>query len=1404
MKKYLLSLLLIVITAANSFAQGGNSCAAAQANPSALPFNYTGQSTCSSTNSYTGTNGCLSTTYYTANNWYYYFCATQNGYVTINVPVTTSTLAAYPSVSVFSGCPTSGGQCLAAAYAYAPANTTTTVSVTVQVNANQCYFVVIDGYYFASSYAQCFNFSVNSTFTPIPVQAGCTNMNFEAGNLTGWFCTTGQSVTGCTTCPTPTYNQTAIGVVAGRHTIMTGGNDPCGGFPCVAPGGSFSARLGNNSTGAQGERMSQTFTVSAANASFTYKYAVVLQDPSHQPYQQPFFQAIMRDGSGNIIPCSQFIVSAAANLSGFFNSTSCASVRYKPWTTVNVDLTGYIGQNVTIEFTTGDCSAGAHYGYAYIDCECAPSLLQANNDTICQGQCATLSAPVGYQSYSWAPVNNTTTSITVCPTATTIYTLTLTAFNGCTTQNRDTIWVMANPTANFTVSAPQCNTPITITNNSSVALPSTITNWNWTFPGGSPSSSTAQNPSNITYSTPGTYTITLVVTTQAGCTATFTQTIVIPPCNPQVVVSGGSVCTGGCMTLTATPSSGNPPYSFVWSPNIGTTSSVQACPTATTIYTVTITDAQNQTATDTVQVIVMPPININMTSTTVLCFSGTASATATPTNGNAPYTYLWNNAQTTQTATGLVAGTYSVTVTDATGCTGTATITITQPPQLTVSATSTNVSCFGGNDGTGTATANGGATPYNYNWAPSGGNAATATGLTAVTYTVTVTDANGCTATATITVTEPTLLIASVAGFDATCFGACNGQAVTIPSGGTTPYAYSWAPLGGNAPSAVNLCAGSYTVFITDANGCTFSGTATVNEPPALVLGYTAVTASCMQADGSANVTASGGTPTYAYAWNPNVSTTNSANNIFPGTYTVTVTDANGCSDTIHVVVPNQPGVVASITAFTNVTCFGFCDGFATASAINGTAPYTYNWTPSGGTSTTATGLCAGTYTFTVTDATGCIDTAIVNITEPQQLVVQPGPGVTICIGQCTTLTATASGGTPAYTYSWAPAGPSNVCPTVTTTYTVYVTDANNCPSNPQTVTVTVAPPLGVTAAANPAIICIGSSTQVSATSSGGNGGPYNYSWSPGNATTQAVTVSPTATTTYTVWVTDGCGTPTDTATVTVVVNPLPIITFYSSDSSGCAPLCVDFFDTTPNGAQWAWTFNGASPSMSSSQNPTNICYLLSGSYDVSLTVTDNNGCSSTATVLNMITVYPSPIADFGMTPTTTTILNPIICFNDLSQSASSWTWNFGDPTDINNASNDQNPCHTYSDTGRYCVNLTVASQFGCVDTVTYCLIIEPDFAIYVPNAFTHENGDGNNDTFFPQGIGIDKDKFEMWIYDRWGNMIWYNQVWGKGWDGRANGGSDIAQQDVYVWKINLYDVFGKKHSLIGHVTLVK
>ncbi len=842
---------------------------------------------------------------------------------------------------------------------------------------------------------------------------------------------------------------------------------------------------------------------------------------------------------------------------------------------------------------------------------------------------------------------------------------------------------------------------------------------------------------------------------------------------------------------------------------IAASATTVVCPTATTTYTfqetstncngvpVTVSDQMIVTTSS----LVLSGTSTNSTSCT-FC-NGTASVTVV--SGTGPFTYAWApSGGTGSTANGLCAGTYTCTVTGAGGCQGTQTFTITAPINPTSTQSSTNVTCNGGCNGTATITpAPAGA--YTYLWSPSGQTTQTATALCAGTYTVTATNASGCTTTQTITITEPPLLTATQSQGTISCNGGTTTASV-VASGGTPGYLYAWTPSGGNGPTSTPITAGNYTCTITDLNGCIITQTFTIAQPTAVLIQATQITtANCGQNDGSVTITVSGGNGPYTVLWPATGNNGLVESNLPPGQVCVYAYDANGCGDTLCVNVPNTPGAIVNITSFTNVTCFNACDGTAIATAAGGTGPYGFIWNniPQNTLNDTVTNLCPGVYVVTMTDANGCTDTASVTITQPTKVTNTASGATTICIGQSANLTDLASGGTPAYYYSWTD-GTNNwttqnitVSPTVTTTYTVFVTDANGCISSTQTIVVTVNPPLTVQAMAG-ITVCSGTVVNLTAVGNGGNGN-LTFTWTPINQTGTSVNTTVTSTTTYTVTITDGCGTPSDTSSVTVTVNPDPVVNISASTAtSGCAPLCVDFVNNTPNTASIAWTFGGNLGS-STLNNPT-FCFTTPGTYDVAATVTDNIGCVGSTTLSNMVTVWPLPNADFSAFPQPATLLNNAVSFTDLSTGAVSWIWSFGAD---DSASVLQNPTYPFQDTGVFNVQLIVTNQFGCQDSTTMPIYVHADYALFIPNTFT-PNGDGRNDTFFPQGIGVNPDKFSMYIFDRWGNMIYKTESWPGGWDGTVQGTGRLCQVDTYVYKIIATDPEGSRKIYIGNVNLIR
>lgn len=443
---------------------------------------------------------------------------------------------------------------------------------------------------------------------------------------------------------------------------------------------------------------------------------------------------------------------------------------------------------------------------------------------------------------------------------------------------------------------------------------------------------------------------------------------------------------------------------------------------------------------------------ISTTATNVTCNgASTGAISLTITGGNTPYTYSWSNGGGASSATGLTAGTYTVTVMDAAGC-GTLnySFTISEPTAVVASiGSTTNVVCNGGNSGSATAIAAGGTGAYTYAWS-NGSTTALNTGLVAGTYTVTVTDASGCTDTEFVTITEPSALIASIgSSTNVLCNGGTNGSATATASGGTATYTFLWSN-GANSATASGLLAGTYSVTVTDANGCTDTDVVTITEPTVLVVNIASSNnVSCNGSnDGSATAAGAGGLAPYSFLWSNGVSTATTTS-LTAGSYTITITDANGCVDTELVTITEPTMLVASISGNTNVSCSGGANGSLTALATGGTIAYSYLWS-NGATTATVSGLLAGTYTVTITDANGCTDTQNETITEPTLLVLTTaGINVTCNGGLDGSINLIVSGATAPYTYIWSNGAITEDLNSIAAgTYTVTVTDANGCSDN--------------------------------------------------------------------------------------------------------------------------------------------------------------------------------------------------------------------------------------------------------------------------------------------------------------------------------------------------------------------
>lgn len=645
----------------------------------------------------------------------------------------------------------------------------------------------------------------------------------------------------------------------------------------------------------------------------------------------------------------------------------------------------------------------------------------------------------------------------------------------------------------------------------------------------------------ITGLTAGTYTVTATDVDLGFAIGSIT--ITEPPQLGVTVFGESQICDivpDGI--ATAVPFGGTPPYTYLWS-NGGTTAQITGLDEG--LYTVTVTDANECTTSGSAYVYFWDEgVWITPSSIDVTCFgANNGGACIMPMSGTPPYQYLWSTGADTPCISNLGPGVYSVTVTDANGCSNFVDIPITEPDDLVVTVTSTPGLCV--SNGSITVTVSGGTPNYSILW--NTGATDFVINVPPGIYTATITDANGCAKNIEVTVGGSVGNITVVGSVQSPAGCVQGGVATVTASGGSGDYAYSWCN-GQNTQVATNLVAGDCSVTVTDiVSGCT--AVATVSIPSATQLAVSADVlspANCLTG-GSAQVTAFGGVPPYTYQW-CNGQTGSIATNILAGPCGVTVTDATGCVAVAVVIIPQSQGPDVTATVTQQPGCGPASGGSAMVEATGGTAPYTYIWCD-GQTTQTATNLPAGACGVTVTDAGGCAATASVTLVVPNSPTVTASVTTAATCATGGSATASATDGTPPYAFAWSNGQTDTTATGLTPgVYTVTVTDDAGCTA---TASVTIAQPI------NPNVVITASSNAIcdqpgSATASASGGtAPYAYLWSNGETTMTAVNL-PAGT--YTVTVTDAGGcTATATVTIGLVGNGISLgdYVWYDDDQDG-------------------------------------------------------------------------------------------------------------------------------------------------------------------------------------------------------------------------------------------------------------
>ncbi|GEM_PF-639286 len=712
----------------------------------------------------------------------------------------------------------------------------------------------------------------------------------------------------------------------------------------------------------------------------------------------------------------------------------------------------------------------------------------------------------------------------------------------------------------------------------------------------------------------GDYTVT--VTDANGCQITSMTTIVVPTAieGTTTIVNPGCVGEGGQVDLTV--SGGTAPYTYSWTNGATTEDLTDVAPGD---YNVMITDANGCTTTVNAMVGSTAGLAVTENVTDATC-AGVAggSIAISVSGGTAPYTYSWTNGATTEDINDLMPGAYSVVITDANGCQLMGTYSLVGPNAIEVAAETDHPDC---SDDTGkiNITVSGGTAPYTFAWS-NGATTEDLEELLAGTYQGTITDANGCTATASATLTAPTALSSSFIKTDQDCSG--DGNVDLTVSGGTAPYNYVWSN-GATTEDLDRVGGGTYSVVISDANNCKLSEEVTVVSTGGIQILVSGTAPNCPEgSDGSLSLNVQGGTLPYSYQWS-NGSQAAGLVNIPAGNYMVTVTDAKGCSLVGPAVLDPAPAIEASVTA-TNPVC---ADGTGSIDLIatGGVGNLTYSWT-NGATTEDISGLTAGGYTVTITDANGCTITATAVIVIPTALAItatSTNPG---CDGTTGNISLSVTGGTAPYTYSWSNGSfEQNLNNVPAGTYSVTVADANGCQATADATIDNIANiSVSVDDSADPT--CAGGTDGFINLSVSGGTAPYTYAWTNG-ATTEDI--SGLAAGIYAVTIADA----RDCKVVLDAVLEAP--TAISMDIKAANPDCpggtgninVTIMGGTPPYA-YSWN-NGAT-----TQDLTNVAV---GNYQ--LNVTDANGCSRLSENISIskpddftVTLSPKDVRCYGET----------------------------------------------------------------------------------------------------------------------------------------------------------------------------
>jgi len=1293
----------------------------------------------------------------------------------------------------------------------------------------------------------------------------CENLDFEKCDFTGWQLFEGNVIRSNSIVPAPSafsYINITPSVTSGtgypilnlnanregvQHSmISTAGVDPNVPIQMIKPGGGCSAMIGDGfGSHWKAASIKRAITITPNNYNFYYSYAVVMQNPSHSQIDQPYFRIRLYDQNGLSIDCAKYDVYAGNGDPAWLSK---GALDYVDWKSAFIPLQAYMGQTLSIEFTVGDCTQGGHACYAYIESECDVPI-KLSDTAACVGHPVLITAPAGAKSYLWS-TGATSQSISVEQQGEYWVKMEGTA-GGCFSYDTVRVGTYAISTASYVMDTACVGSATKFTDKS---FPSgTINQWAWSFQNNGSTNSTSQNPSN-TYPAAGTYNAKLTITNIHGCVDDTVRQILVAP-KPIAAFSSNPVCANDSTVFTNASTGTITKYKWDFLNNNTFFSALQNpkykySAVATAKLKVTTQFGCSDSITHPIVFNPLPVANFTVPN---VCFPEPSvfSNTSTISSGSVTQ-WNWNfgdgNTHNTQNPSHNYAayGNKSVKLVVASnlGCKDSIskTVSVFEKPSINFSTTNVcdKVSSALSNSSTLASTA----TFASWNWdifndGSSEYSTKNATHLfsSAGSYRILLkgTTSEGCWDTVSKPVTIYPLPIA-----DFSSKNVCNGKATAYAdkSSGTV-LTWKWDFDNNNSiessnqnPTYTFANNGSFSskLKVISDKGCGDSIVKTAIVHPLPVAAYSANSV-CMPLPvsfaNSSSVTP--GNITYQ-KWKFTSTSSDTTNYFNPtksfafhGTYNVKllVRSDSGCIDSITkpVIYFEKPVVDFTIEDMcANSNAFLINTSTVSSSTFsnwkwdidnNNTTDYTsknmsHKYTQHG----------VKTIQLIGTTVEGCIDTMIktMNVHPLPIADFSPTPN---CVSDSTAFVESSSIplGTIAK-YDWnfnEGAGAVHKGPKKKFTtpgnkrVRLIITSDKSCKDTVEK-SVMIYPLPQPNFTSSP--VCLNSptilnnSSAISSQHSPNQIIQHQWKFDDGQSysSAQAQHLFNTPGTHKVTLITTSAHNCIDSVSQNIVVNPLPIIKFTSSNPAGCAQWCVDFTNATSisSGSIKNYTWNFGDGNSSAAPNPSN-CFENTGAtaltFDIALSVTSDKGCVNDTIINNMITAYPITNADFTFTPGELDENNNLVYFSNQSRGEDSWLWKYDD----GGTDGMENPEHRFLSVGDHSITLVVNNQYNCMDSITKNITQKPVWSYHIPNAFT-PNGDGKNDKFYVYGYNIID--FKLYIFNRWGELIFTSNDINEGWDGIYNG--DLVQIDTYVYKAFLTDIFGSKHAEVGIVNCIK